>query len=306
MQPSGVNGGSGSINCPADNPVIAVYHIRAQQGVRSIGHRAARRRVECDPALGAEYAEAMLEGAIFPPIVIFQDKNGWKHLADGHHRVDATALAALKDNRRKAEVLAEIRHGTVGDALRYAMQANRLHGKRMTDADHKRAIGMAIDHHMILAINARDVVPEVVDLVGCSIRTAQVNTAELRREMIQKRDRLIVAVHREGRTQEAIGAELGVPKQTVSDVISRLSGKRNAAETVTRPAKKRRKRHLLRWSRPRRRLTGSTSSPICRCLTGCARSMRAATILTAGASASCQTRRLTRKRKMPPQFARSN
>ena len=51
----------------------------------------------------------MLEGAIFPPIVIFQDKNGWKHLADGHHRVDATALAALKDNRRKAEVLAEIR-----------------------------------------------------------------------------------------------------------------------------------------------------------------------------------------------------
>jgi hypothetical protein len=51
----------------------------------------------------------MLEGAQFPPVVIFEDTDGWKYWADDHHRVDAAALAALKDPRRKAEVLAEIR-----------------------------------------------------------------------------------------------------------------------------------------------------------------------------------------------------
>jgi ParB-like chromosome segregation protein Spo0J len=120
-------------------------------------------RGETDARLVAEYAEAMLEGAIFPPAVIYQDADGWKHLADGHHRVDAAALAALKDTRRKPEVLAEIRSGTIEDALRYAMQANRLHGKRMTEADYKRAIKMPIDHNMISAPNARDVVAEVVE-----------------------------------------------------------------------------------------------------------------------------------------------
>jgi hypothetical protein len=50
-----------------------------------------------------------LEGAQLPPVVIFEDTDGWKYLADDHHRVDAAVLAALKDPRRKAEVLAEIR-----------------------------------------------------------------------------------------------------------------------------------------------------------------------------------------------------
>jgi hypothetical protein len=42
----------------------------------------------------------MLEGAKFPPVVIFQDADGGKYLGDDHHRVDAAALAALKDPRR--------------------------------------------------------------------------------------------------------------------------------------------------------------------------------------------------------------
>jgi hypothetical protein len=109
-------------------------------------HPESQIRAERDARLVAEYAEAMLEGAQFPPVVIFQDPDGWKYLADGHNRVDAAALAALKDPRRNAEVLADVKPGTFEDALRWAMRANRLHGKRMTDADHKRAIEMAIDH----------------------------------------------------------------------------------------------------------------------------------------------------------------
>jgi replicative DNA helicase len=76
------------------------------------------------------------------------------------------------------------------------------------------------------------VVREIVKLVGCSVRTAQVNTVAHRKAMIEKRDRLIWGMHREGRSQEAIGAELEVPQRTVADVISRVSGKRYAAQTA--------------------------------------------------------------------------
>jgi ParB-like chromosome segregation protein Spo0J len=138
-------------------------------------HPESQIRAESDPRLVAEYAEAMLEGAEFPPVVIFQDAVG-KYLADGHHRVDAAALAALKDPRRKAEVLAEIRPGTFEDAVRWAMRANYQHGKRMADADYKRAIEMAIELGFLQSVHAKDVVPEVVELTRCSVRTAQVHT----------------------------------------------------------------------------------------------------------------------------------
>jgi hypothetical protein len=186
-------------------------------------------RIESDTSLVLEYAEAMLEGAEFPPVIIFQDADDWKYLADGHHRVDAAALAALKDPRRKAEVLAEIRPGGFVDALRYAMGANTRHGKRLTEADYRRAIGLAITHKMLTSQHAKDVVPEIVALVGCSVRTAQHHSADYRRELIAKRDRLICAMHRQGRSQEAIGAALEVAARTVSHVIERFSQKRSAA-----------------------------------------------------------------------------
>ncbi len=38
-----------------------------------------------------------------------------------------------------------------------------------------------------------------------------------------ERDRLIAQTHREGRSQEAIGVELDVPRQTVSNVLEPIS-----------------------------------------------------------------------------------
>jgi hypothetical protein len=109
------------------------------------------------------------------------------------------------------------------------MRANRLHGKRMTEADHKRAIEIAIDHKLLRSEHAKDVVPEVVELVGCSVRIAQINTTAIRRAMIEKRDRHIWVKHREGRSQEAIGAELEVDQATVARVIKRVMQERNAS-----------------------------------------------------------------------------
>ena len=195
-------------------------------------HPKSQIRAEPDTHLIAEYAEAMLEGATFPPVVIYRDAAGHKYLADGHHRVDAAALAALRDKTRPAEVLAEIREGTFDDALRHAMQANHLHGKRLTEGDYARAIRPAFEHNLIVAVHAKDVVPEIVDLIGCSIPTAQENSVAQRREMMAKRDRHIWSMHREGQTQEAIGAALEVPRKTVADVIARIGEKRDSAKTA--------------------------------------------------------------------------
>jgi hypothetical protein len=49
--------------------------------------------------------------------------------------------------------------------------------------------------------------------------------------MLAKRDRVIAQMRREGRGQEAIGAELDVPLSTVDDVIARISGKRQLSKT---------------------------------------------------------------------------
>ena len=62
--------------------------------------------------------------------------------------------------------MAEIRPGTIQDAIRYGLRANLLHGKRMTDADYRRAIKVAFDHDLVGALHAKDVVPALVALTN--------------------------------------------------------------------------------------------------------------------------------------------
>lgn len=102
----------------------------------------------------AEYAEAMKEGAKFPPVIVFrtnekpeatednplvEKKEGQEsfYLADGYHRVDAAREAG------RIEIEAEIRDGGYNEALRFALQANAMHGLRLTNADKRRALDLA-------------------------------------------------------------------------------------------------------------------------------------------------------------------
>jgi hypothetical protein len=84
-----------------------------------------------------EYAEAMREGAQFPPVVVFNDGHRYI-LADGFHRVMAAGLLYL------TEISAEIREGNRSDALKYALGANVSHGMRRTNADKHRSIALAL------------------------------------------------------------------------------------------------------------------------------------------------------------------
>ena len=93
----------------------------------------AQMRVEMHPETVADYAADMLDGAVFPPVIVFHDgADYW--LADGFHRVEA----ARKIDRKEIEV--EIRDGTARDAILHGIGANATHGLRRTQADKRRAV----------------------------------------------------------------------------------------------------------------------------------------------------------------------
>lgn len=81
-----------------------------------------------------EYATSMTAGAIFPPVVVFRDRQGVLWLADGFHRCAAAEHAGV------AELAADVREGGRRDALLYAAKANAEHGLRRTNADKRRAV----------------------------------------------------------------------------------------------------------------------------------------------------------------------
>lgn len=81
----------------------------------------------------SEYAQAMAEGAAFPPIIVYSQ--GWDYwLADGFHRVHALRQLG------RTECLADVRPGLLRDAILAAMGANITHGFRRSNADKRRAV----------------------------------------------------------------------------------------------------------------------------------------------------------------------
>lgn len=80
-----------------------------------------------------EYAEDMRNGDEFPPVVVFHDGTKY-YLADGFHRVEAYILQS------HALIEAEVREGSLRDAIMYSCSANATHGLRRTRQDARRAI----------------------------------------------------------------------------------------------------------------------------------------------------------------------
>src|SRR5262245_26335475 len=93
----------------------------------------AQMRAEMRPETVNDYAEEMLNGADFPPIVVYHDGTAY-WLGDGYHRV----AAARKIERES--IKAEIRQGTARDAILCGVGANATHGLQRTQVDKRRAI----------------------------------------------------------------------------------------------------------------------------------------------------------------------
>ncbi len=90
-------------------------------------------RARISEKIVAQYAAAMAAGAEFPPVAVYFD--GTDHwLADGFHRVRAARKAGM------ARIAADVRQGTLRDAVLFSVSANTAHGVQRTAGDLRRAV----------------------------------------------------------------------------------------------------------------------------------------------------------------------
>jgi uncharacterized ParB-like nuclease family protein len=94
-------------------------------------------RAGLNEATVADYAEALAEGAKFPPVIVFHDGSRYV-AADGFHRIEA----AIRIGARQIEC--DVRKGGKADALKFALGCNAHHGLRRTNADKRHAVGLAL------------------------------------------------------------------------------------------------------------------------------------------------------------------
>lgn len=94
-------------------------------------------RDELDHNVVDEYANAITDGAKFPPPVVFFD-GSTRWLAGGFHRYFAHKMAG------NAGMKVEIRQGTLRDAILFSVGENQTHGIRRTIADKRRAVNMLL------------------------------------------------------------------------------------------------------------------------------------------------------------------
>jgi hypothetical protein len=90
-------------------------------------------RAKIDESVVAEYADAMKDGAKFPPAVVFHDGAEY-FLADGFHRYFAAKKCGSPG------IFCDVREGTLRDAILFSFGANGTHGLRRTAADKRKAV----------------------------------------------------------------------------------------------------------------------------------------------------------------------
>jgi hypothetical protein len=83
------------------------------------------------------YAEAMDDGAVFPPVTVFYDGTTY-WLADGFHRLEATRRGSVKT------IAADVRQGTRRDAILFSVGANAQHGLHRSNDDKRRAVTLLL------------------------------------------------------------------------------------------------------------------------------------------------------------------
>jgi len=110
--------------------LIKIEQIRIDGGTQQ--------RAEINNDAVTEYAEAMTNGAKFPPVtVIFDGLAYW--LVDGFHRYHAAVQAGFLD------IEADVKNGSQRFAVMQSLGANHTHGLRRTNADKKKAAFLAIN-----------------------------------------------------------------------------------------------------------------------------------------------------------------
>lgn len=171
-------------------------------------------RVSLDEETVAEYAYRLKEGAAFPPVVVFFDgSDHW--LADGFHRYAAwKGLARERGDEATAEIPADIHQGTRVDAVRHALSANALHGKRREPGDYIKGYAIAVRCGLCAAHD----VEAVRHVLACSERWARELTHAAREALDRDRAARILEARQSGATVREIAARERVSVGTVMNV----------------------------------------------------------------------------------------
>lgn len=90
-------------------------------------------RAALNEEIVAEYAEALLAGAKFPPVTVYFDGSSY-YLADGFHRYMANQAA------KSPNIEANVVNGTLREAILHSLSVNNEHGLRRTNADKRKAV----------------------------------------------------------------------------------------------------------------------------------------------------------------------
>jgi uncharacterized ParB-like nuclease family protein len=95
-------------------------------------------RTEINETTVSEYAEAILDGADFPPVLVYFDGINY-YLTDGYHRLFAHKRA------EKVSILCNVVQCTLRDAVFHSTGVNTAHGMRRTYADKRKAVMTLLD-----------------------------------------------------------------------------------------------------------------------------------------------------------------
>lgn len=109
---------------------INVNNIIIDKGTQS--------RAQISEETVTDYAEAMSAGDTFPPVMVYHDGVDY-YLADGFHRLHAIKRLG------KTSIQADVRTGTLRDAILYSLGANRDHGLRRSNADKRKCVQTLLD-----------------------------------------------------------------------------------------------------------------------------------------------------------------
>lgn len=171
-------------------------------------------REAIDETVVTDYAAAMLAGSDFPPIVVFHDSTRY-YLADGFHR----ALAARRNDKPSLE--ADVRQGTLQDALWFALGANKVNGKRLTQSDKTHAIQLA------RTMWPEKMQREIAAQVGCHQSLVSIVTANMtghksgttgRQRQVKERHAEVERLLAEGLSTKEIVEKVGLSRSRVSGV----------------------------------------------------------------------------------------
>jgi len=129
-------------------------------------------RAKMSPATVDRYAGDMDNGDQFPAVKLFHDPEGNHWLADGFH------TTAAQEKRNKTTIKAEIREGTLRDAILYSAGANAGHGLQRTNDDKRNDV--------LKLLNDQEWFKRSDNWIAKQAKVSQPYVGDLRKELTSK------------------------------------------------------------------------------------------------------------------------